>query len=130
MRTACLAAVFGVAAITGTQSQSYQSQTSQSASRPGVLLEALTWQEAERVLTPGTVVVIPMGAQAKEHGPHLKLNNDFTMAEYFKRRVLEATDNTVVVAPTINYGFYPAFVDYPGTTTVSLETAPAPGVGL
>lgn len=86
-----------------------------------MLLEALTWQEAERVLTPSTVVVIPMGAQAKEHGPHLKLNNDFVMAEYFKKRVLEAAD--VVIAPTINYGFYPAFVDYPGSTTVSLETA-------
>jgi creatinine amidohydrolase len=87
----------------------------------GVLLEHLTWQEAERVLTPSTVVVIPMGAQAKEHGPHLRLNNDFVMAEYFARRVLSAAD--VVVAPTINYGFYPAFVEYPGSTTVPLETA-------
>lgn len=87
----------------------------------GILLETLTWQEAERVLTPSTVVVIPMGAQAKEHGPHLKLNNDFVMAEYFKQRVLAAAD--VVVAPTINYGFYPAFVEYPGSTTVSLDAA-------
>jgi creatinine amidohydrolase len=62
-----------------------------------------------------------MGAQAKEHGPHLKLNNDFVLAEYFKQRVLDAAD--VVMAPTINYGFYPAFVEYPGSTTVSLETA-------
>lgn len=87
----------------------------------GVLLANLTWQEAERVLTPSTVVVIPMGAEAKEHGPHLKLNNDFVMAEYFKQRVLDAAD--VVMAPTINYGFYPAFVEYPGSTTVPLETA-------
>ncbi len=92
-----------------------------SAQTGGVLLEELTWQEAERVLTPATVVVIPMGAQAKEHGPHLKLSNDFVMAEYFKRRVLAAAN--VVMAPTINYGFYPAFVDYPGSTTVPLETA-------
>jgi len=37
----------------------------------GVLLEDLTWQEAEKVLTPSTVVVIPLGAASKEHGPHL-----------------------------------------------------------
>lgn len=87
----------------------------------GILLEDLTWQQAERVLTPDLVVVIALGAQAKEHGPHLRLNNDWLMAEYFKRRVLESSD--AVVAPTINYSFYPAFVEYPGSTTLRLETA-------
>ena len=87
----------------------------------GVRLEDLTWKEAETALTPSTVVVIPVGAQAKEHGPHLKLRNDFTMAEYLARRVVERSK--VVVAPTVNYHFYPAFVEYPGSTTLRLETA-------
>lgn len=87
----------------------------------GILLEHLTWQQAEHVLTPDRVIVIALGAEAKEHGPHLRLNNDWLMAEYFKRRVLESAD--VVVAPTINYSFYPAFVDYPGSTTLRLDTA-------
>jgi creatinine amidohydrolase len=91
------------------------------ARRPGILLEDLTWKEAEAVLKPDSVVVIPIGAQAKEHGPHLKLRNDFTIAEYLKRRVLERSD--AVVAPTLNYQYYPAFVDYPGSTTLRLETA-------
>src|SRR5271165_764343 len=75
----------------------------------GVLLEDLTWVEAEKVLTPETVVVIPVGAESKEHGPHLKLRNDFVMAEYFKRQVLAKAN--VAVAPTVNYSFYPAFVE-------------------
>jgi creatinine amidohydrolase len=87
----------------------------------GVLLEDLTWPEAEKILTPNTVVVIALGAEAKEHGPHLKLKNDFLMAEYLKRRVVEKSD--VVVAPTLNYSFYPAFVEYPGSTSLRLETA-------
>jgi creatinine amidohydrolase len=87
----------------------------------GVLLEDLTWPEAEKILRPETVVVIPIGAESKEHGPHLKLKNDWLMAEYLKRRVLERVD--VVVAPTVNYHFYPAFVEYPGSTTLRLETA-------
>jgi creatinine amidohydrolase len=91
------------------------------ASRPGILLEDLTWKEAEAALGPDTVVVFAIGAQAKEHGPHLKLKNDWTMAEYLKKRVLDAS--RVVVAPTLNYHFYPAFVDYPGSTTLRLETA-------
>lgn len=33
-------------------------------------LETLTWPEAEAILTPETVVMIPLGAASKEHGPH------------------------------------------------------------
>ncbi len=87
----------------------------------GILLEDLTWQEAEKVLRPDTIVVIPIGAASKEHGPHLKLKNDWVMAEYLKREVLTRAD--VVVAPTVNYHYYPAFVDYPGSTNLRLETA-------
>jgi creatinine amidohydrolase len=91
------------------------------AERPGVLLEDLTWVQAERVLKADTVVVIPLGAESKEHGPHLKLKNDFILAEYLKGRVRERA--SVVIAPTVNYGFYPAFTEYPGSTSLTLETS-------
>lgn len=87
----------------------------------GVLLEDLTWIEAEARLTPETVVVIPIGAAAKEHGPHLLLKNDFILAEHFKRQVLAAA--SVVIAPTVSYHFYPAFVEYPGSITLQFDTA-------
>jgi creatinine amidohydrolase len=87
----------------------------------GVLLEDLTWVEAEAVLKPGTIIVIPIGAESKEHGPHLRLKNDFLLAEYFKQRIMANAD--VVVAPTVNYHYYPAFGEYPGSTTLRLETA-------
>ncbi|XHS76500.1 creatininase family protein [Burkholderiaceae bacterium UC74_6] len=78
----------------------------------------MSWVEARAALTPQTVVVIPLGAESKEHGPHLPLNTDFRQAEYYKQRVLAAAD--VVVAPTVNYSFYPNFVEYPGATSLSL----------
>ena len=87
----------------------------------GVLLEDLTWVEAETALKPDTIVVIPIGAGSKEHGPHLRLKNDFLLAEYFKRRILASAN--VVIAPTVNYHYYPAFGEYPGSTTLRLETA-------
>ncbi len=99
----------------------WHKQDSRNADSKGVLLEDLTWMEAEKALTPETVVVIPLGAAAKEHGPHLKLKNDWIIAEYLKRRILER--NRVVVAPTVNYGFYPAFAEYPGSTSLRLETS-------
>jgi creatinine amidohydrolase len=98
-----------------------QCQTESHASAKGVLLEDLTWVEAEKALTPQTVVVIPLGAESKEHGPHLKLKNDWLIAQYLKNRVLEQAE--AVIAPTLNYSYYPAFVEYPGSTSLRLETA-------
>jgi creatinine amidohydrolase len=90
-----------------------------------VLLETLSWDEAEKILKPDTVVVIALGAESKEHGRHLQLNNDFLMAGYLKKRVLDAAPQNTVVAPTINYSFYPAFLEYPGSTSLSIDTARA-----
>jgi len=87
----------------------------------GILLEHLTWIEAESVLKADTIVVIPLGAATKEHGPHLKLNNDFQIAEFLKEHVLEHED--VVMAPTVSYCYYPAFVEYPGSVSLDLDTA-------
>ncbi len=87
----------------------------------GVMLGDLTWVEAEAVLKPDAVVVIPLGAGSKEHGPHLRLDNDWQMAQYFTGRVLAAAD--VVVAPAIPYHFYPAFLEYPVSTSLSFDTA-------
>ncbi len=87
----------------------------------GVRLEDLAWPEAETLLRPDSVVVVPLGAGAKEHGPHLKLRNDLTLAEYLTKRVIDAS--AVVVAPTLNYHFYPAFLEYPGSTSLTLATA-------
>jgi creatinine amidohydrolase len=87
---------------------------------PGVRLGDVPWTEAEALLTPERVVVLPLGAGVKEHGPHLPLRNDAILAEYYARRVLEA--RPVAMLPTLSYGYYPAFLDYPGSVSLSLET--------
>jgi creatinine amidohydrolase len=87
----------------------------------GILLEDLSWTEAESSLGQGAVVVIPIGAVAKEHGPHLKLKTDWVLAEYLKMRVLELCE--VVIAPTLTYYYYPAFLKYPGSVSLRLKTA-------
>lgn len=92
----------------------------QTASR-SVRLEDLAWVDAEARLVPDTVVVIPLGAAAKEHGPHLKLRNDAILAEHLTRRMTDAA--AVVVAPALSYHYYPAFLEYPGSTSLSLATA-------
>jgi creatinine amidohydrolase len=86
-----------------------------------VRLADLSWKEAAGALNPDAVVMIPLGAESKEHGPHLKLGNDRLMAEFLASQVMKRT--SVVVAPTINYHFYPAFVEYPGATSLRFNTA-------
>jgi creatinine amidohydrolase len=87
---------------------------------PGWRIADMAWPEAEKVLTPDRVVVVPLGAAAKEHGPQLLLRNDEILAEYYARRVVDA--RPVALYPTLTYGFYPAFVEYPGSTSLSSET--------
>lgn len=89
----------------------------------GYFLEHLNWKDAEVLLTAETVVVIPIGAQSKEHGYHLPLNNDFLMAEYLKHAVVKRLP--VLIAPTINYSFYPDMAEYPGSVSLKIETASA-----
>jgi creatinine amidohydrolase len=116
----------GVAVVSSAQTPAPAVSVPQSTrANSAVLLETLSWDEAEHILTLDTVVVIALGAESKEHGRHLQLNNDFLMAEYLKKRVLDAATQNTVIAPTINYSFYPAFLEYPGSTSLSMDTARA-----
>jgi len=83
-------------------------------------LENLTWVQAEQVFKAYDVVLIALGARTKEHGPHLPLKTDFIVAEYLKNRVAEQVP--VAVLPTIQYGYYPSFLEYPGSVSIQAET--------
>ena len=94
----------------------------QSARNPrGVFLADLSWVEAEPVLTSSTVVVIPLGPGAVQHGPHLKLNYSERLVKYLTSRIQETS--AVVIAPPLTYHVYPAFLDYPGSTSLRATTA-------
>ena len=86
-----------------------------------IFLEDITWPQAQKMLTSETVVLIPLGAGAKEHGPHLPLSTDYLQAEAYAKHI--ALQRNVVVTPTVNYGFYPAFLKYPGSTSTNFATA-------
>jgi creatinine amidohydrolase len=87
----------------------------------GILIESLSWKDAEPHFTTDAVVVIPLGAASKEHGYHLQLQNDRTLVEYLKEEVLN--NSNVLVLPTVTYFYYPAFVDYPGSISLSADTS-------
>jgi creatinine amidohydrolase len=79
----------------------------------GAHLGDLTWPEAERRLRDGPMVILPFGAGAKEHGPHLPLSTDRLVMEYLAGIAIDSLP--VVVAPPILHGWFPAFKEFPGT---------------
>jgi len=86
----------------------------------GKLLEHMTWVEAEKAFKEIQVVLIPIGARCKEHGLHLPLNTDWIQAEYLRDRIIERIN--VLALPTMQYGYYPAFTEYPGSITIERDT--------
>lgn len=87
---------------------------------PGVRAADVAWPEVERRLAAGALAVLPIGAGTKEHGRHLPLGTDYLQAEWLAARLVACRQ--VIVWPTVAYGHYPAFVDYPGSISIARET--------
>ncbi|MBI5649646.1 MAG: creatininase family protein [Chloroflexi bacterium] len=85
----------------------------------GVLLSHLTWFEAQAAVKTHPIAVIPIGAGTKEHGPHLPCGTDQMVVEELARRVVEACP--VILMPTLPYGYFPAFIDFPGSVSIRPE---------
>lgn len=88
--------------------------------RSGDYLEHLTWPEVKARFDDSALVVIPIGAQSKEHGHHLPMNTDYLLATELIGRVVAALP--VVAAPVIGFGYYPAFRNYPGSQHLKADT--------
>jgi creatinine amidohydrolase len=81
--------------------------------RPGAYLGELTWPQAEARMAEAPLVILPFGAGAKEHGPHLPMNADAVVMDFLCRFAVDSLP--VVVAPPILHGWFPAFRGFPGT---------------
>jgi creatinine amidohydrolase len=86
----------------------------------GVWLEDLTWLEAKTRFDTGAVVVIPIGAASKAHGPHLPLKTDALTARALGQGLIERLP--VVAAPVLGFGFYPAFTSFAGSQHLGADT--------
>ncbi len=83
----------------------------------GVLLSHLTWEESVEAFKTYPIVVVPVGAGTKEHGPHLPLGTDLMVVEELARRIVDAVP--VIMMPPLAYGYFPAFIDWPGSVSIA-----------
>ncbi len=65
-------------------------------------------------------VIIPVGL-VEAHGPHLGLSLDYDTADYFARRLAQATG--AILAPVLPYGFADEMAEYEGTIGLTADTA-------
>ena len=86
-----------------------------------IKMSEVTWPEIERDFNKNLPLIIPLGAACKEHGYHLPMNTDLIISEYLADWIM--ANYSVLIAPTISYSFFPAFVEYPGSATISYEVA-------
>ncbi len=84
---------------------------------PANLLSDLTSTGWETAASACDVAVLPMGAASKEHGLHMPNQTDLLTAEALAAEV--ANRLPVLLLPPLGYGYYPAFVDWPGSMSVA-----------
>lgn len=87
---------------------------------PGAFTAHLSWRELERRIDAAAIAVLPIAAACKQHGPHLPMQTDLLQAEWLAGLLVQRAN--VLVWPTVTYGYYPAFTDYPGSVSLSRET--------
>src|SRR5688500_2355907 len=103
----------GNAGNAGTVGDARQTKSPAEPRAAGTRLEHVTWQVAEQQLKADAVVVLPLGAGASQHGPHLPLGTDQRLAEHVAGRIVQEVD--VVLAPALAYHHVPGFTEYPGS---------------
>jgi creatinine amidohydrolase len=83
----------------------------------------LTTRDFHALDPASTVAVLPLGA-TEQHGPHLPLGVDTTLADGIVAATLPllAADLPVLFLPTQQVGLSPEHANFPGTLTLSAET--------
>ena len=102
-----------LAAVTVLSLLLFQLLTSPAFAAQGANLGHLTWPEAEERIRQVPIIIIPFGAGAKEHGPHLPMNADQVVMDYLLKKAIES--QPVLVTPPVLHGWFPAFRSFPGT---------------
>lgn len=90
-------------------------------------LAELSWPEVQTALESGPFLLLPVGS-TEAHGPHLPLSTDVIIARELCARVaprLEADGHSVLEAPALTYAITNYASEFPGTVSLSAETARA-----
>lgn len=84
-----------------------------------------TWKEISEYIKKDTILLLPVGS-TEAHGPHLPLATDSIISQEMSYRAaikLENLGYKALVLPTISYSVTDFSIDFPGSISLSKETA-------
>ena len=82
--------------------------------------EKLTWPEVNDAVDLGKVCIVPCGA-VEQHGPHLPLDVDLICPSQIALGAGKALPESILVLPTVSYGYTGHVMDFPGTINCHYE---------
>jgi len=82
--------------------------------------EKLTWPEINDAVELGKVCIVPCGA-VEQHGPHLPLDVDIVCPTGIALGAGRQAPATLLVLPTVCYGYTGHVMDFPGTINTDFE---------
>lgn len=86
-----------------------------------IRLADLSTIQAAEALATARVALLPLGA-IEQHGPHLALRADISIAESLAERLSDSLGNEAVLLPAVPYGLSEHHLDFAGTITLRPET--------
>jgi len=92
-----------------------------------VLMTEMTWTEIEHALEGRPIALLPVGT-TEAHGPHLPITTDTLIAVEMARRTvakLKQKGLHALIAPPVTFSVSQLGAEFPGTVSVSPETATA-----
>lgn len=84
-------------------------------------LAELTTREAEMAIARARVSILPLGA-IEQHGLHLSLSTDITIATVLARRIADDLDGDALLLPPMPYGLSEHHTAFAGTVTLRPNT--------
>jgi creatinine amidohydrolase len=81
----------------------------------------LTWPEVKSAAAENRVAVIPI-ATIEDHGPHLPIDTDLRLCNAVCEAAVARAADRAVLIPSINHGYSPHHMDFPGAITIGAHT--------
>ncbi len=81
----------------------------------------MTWPEVRAASQKGMLAVVPI-ATIEDHGPHLPIDTDLRLCNAVCERAVSVASDRAVLVPSINHGYSPHHMDFPGAITIGAHT--------
>ncbi len=82
----------------------------------GVHVKNITFEQCNEIINEDSIIMLPIGGGAKEHGDHLPMGTDYFVTDWIANEITKKFP--IITLPTLPYAYFPAFRDWKGSVTI------------